>query len=111
MAFQIVSGRINHIAMYRKKTIIGDTAFKIEDGKITMGDGSFDGLVKVGELVERMNIIEDRINDLQTSLKAHVHTGGTISGSTGTSVDFSSFTDLTETSQSDLENDTIIHGI
>lgn len=94
------------------ETIIGETTFKIENGKITLNDGSFDGLVKVVELVERMNIIEERINSLQTTLKTHTHPGVT-SGSSATSpsADFGTFTDLTETTKSNLENTKIVHGV
>lgn len=90
------------------KVIINETTVTIEDGKITFNDGSFDGLVKVIELTEKLNNLEKRVNDHVTLFNLHVHSGGTIMGSTGTT---SPDTDvLIPTTQSEIENDKIIHG-
>jgi hypothetical protein len=77
--------------------------------EIQLLDGSFGGLVKVSELVDKVNALEDQVNDLLTALQ-----GVTIplapSGSYPFAPLFTSFTPLTPTTVSDLENDKITHG-
>jgi hypothetical protein len=74
-------------------------------------DGSYGGLIKIQDLVSKINAIEQKVNDINTALKAHTHTGVTAgSGVSGPSTAFASISDLTETVVSDIENDKITHG-
>lgn len=77
---------------------------------IKFGDGAHGGLIKIADMVSRMNIIESDINDLKTAFTNWVvvaNDGGaalkaiaaTWSGST-----------LTETQNTDIENEDITHG-
>lgn len=78
---------------------------------IQLLDGSFGGLVKIQDLVSKINAIEQKVNDINTALKTHTHTGVTVgSGVSGPSTAFSAITDLTETVVSDIENNKITHG-
>lgn len=77
---------------------------------IQFGDGSYNGMVKIEDLVSRMNIIENDINDIKTAFSNWVvapNDGGaalkTIAGSW-----FGSQLDPTE--NSDIENEDITHG-
>jgi hypothetical protein len=83
---------------------------------IRFNDGSNEGLVKVIELTEQLNKIEDKVNKLLAHYKSHVHIDP-ISGYTGTltppmgSPDMVTPVplDLTETEQSKIENTKILH--
>ncbi len=90
--------------------ISGSSLIELKDGQITINDGSFDGLVKVGELTAKLNALEQKVNTIITTFNAHTHTGVTTgpgsSGSPSTPVTGT----LTETQQADIENTTVIHG-
>lgn len=45
-----------------------------EDGTFVFNDGGNDGIVKVKELVEQLNAIEDKYNSLIAKFNAHTHT-------------------------------------
>lgn len=70
-----------------------------------------EGLVKVVELTEKLNNIENLVNDLITKFNAHTHVL-TLSAGTGTAAPTTSLeTDtLTPTEQADIENDKVKHG-
>lgn len=108
----ITKNGLAYVSMFsdldKVKAVINETMIVMEDGKITFNDGSFEGLVKVIELTEKLNNIEKAFNDLVAAYTAHVHSGGTIMGSTGTTSPFTET--LTPTVQSDIENPLIIHG-
>ncbi len=76
--------------------------------KITFNDGNFKGLVKVESMLEKINALENKINDLQTILTSHVHpeTGAT----TSPSPQLASLSPITPISNlSDFENEKIKH--
>jgi len=77
--------------------------------EIKLLDGSYGGLTKVQELVDKVNTIEGRLNDFLTTFK-----GITIplasSGTYPFAPLFSSYTPLVETQVADIENDKITHG-
>lgn len=74
-------------------------------------DGSYGGLIKIQDLVSKVNTIEDKVNDIIDALKTHTHPGVTSGpSSTAPSADFVAITDLTNTSVSDIENTKIKHG-
>jgi hypothetical protein len=68
-------------------------------------DGSFGGLVKVIDLVSKMNAIENKVNSLITYINAHTHA----SNGTPPTPLFSGGS-LTNTVRADIESDKITHG-
>lgn len=77
-------------------------------GDTVFNGGSNDGMVKVGDLVTKLNNLENKVNDLVTWTSTHTHTGVTPGpGSTGTAVGIVGT--LTPTQQSDLENTKVQH--
>jgi len=68
---------------------------------IQLLDGSHGGLIKVSELVDKLNVLEQRMT-------SHQHISAT-SGSP-TTWDVATNPDITETTVADLENDKITHG-
>jgi len=72
-------------------------------GDTIFNGGTLDGMVKVGDLVTKLNNLENKVNDLVTWSSTHTHTGVTPGpGSTGTAVGVVGT--LTPTQQSELEN-------
>jgi len=69
---------------------------------IQMLDGSLGGLVDVGELVSKLNVLEQRMT-------SHQHI--TTTNGVPTLVDVPSNPSITDTTVNDLENDKITHGI
>lgn len=96
----------------KKYYIIGDGGNTLEfkdDGTILINGDDYEGLVKVNDLVDRMNKIESAHNNHLTLYGTHVHLGGTISGSTGiTTPDITNT--LVQTVKSDIENEKVKHG-
>jgi len=80
------------------------------DGSFQFNDGSFDGLVKVGELVKKINALENLLNGFITIYNTHTHTAS--SGGGATTVPSATETQKINpiTQQSDIENDLIKHG-
>ena len=77
-------------------------------GDTVFNGGNNDGMVKVGDLVTKLNNLENKVNDLVTWTATHTHTGVTPGpGSTGTAVGIVGT--LTPTQQSDLENTKVQH--
>lgn len=88
---------------------VGDSVIDVIDGTIQFGDGSFDGLVKVGELTEKLNALENKFNSLLTTLQGVVIPLAP-SGTYPFAPVFAGITALVETQQSEIENEDIIHG-
>ena len=90
---------------------VNDSSFLVSnDGSFQFNDGSFDGLVKVGELVKKVNALENLVNNILNTLK-----GTTIplapSGTYPFAPLYAAFNDINPiTQQSDIENDKIKHG-
>lgn len=76
---------------------------------IVINGGDNHGLVKIADLVTRMNLIEQKVNDVVSKFNAHTHTGvtagGGVSGITATPVVGA----LTETNQAQLEDTKVKH--
>lgn len=72
--------------------------------EIVLRGGDLGGLVKVNELVERLNKIENLVNDFSTKYNLHKHTAN----NTPTTDIFSQT--LSNTTVNQLENKTITHG-
>lgn len=89
----------------------GYTSFVVSSGLQQFNDGSYNGLLIGAHVTQKLNALENLINDLIIKFNTHVHTGVTTgAGSSGP-------TDITEpgsispiTQESDIENPLITHG-
>jgi hypothetical protein len=89
---------------------VGDSELTINnDGTMQLNDGSYDGLVKVSDLKDKLNNLENKVNDLITALQGVVIPLAP-SGTYPFSPIFSPITTLTPTQQSEIENEKIKHG-
>lgn len=84
--------------------VVGNSSLEIIDGAITFNDGSFGGLIKIEDLVTKLNNLENLLNNLITLYNLHTHTSN---GTPTTSTESGS---LTPTVRADIENDSITHG-
>jgi len=90
---------------------VGDSSIEIlNDGSITLNDGSLNGLVKGGALTQKLNNLENKVNELISNFNAHTH--GVVSVGSPTSPTTSTVNgSLTPTIEADIENNKITHGI
>jgi hypothetical protein len=89
---------------------IAETRITLQDGKTTLNDGAMGGLVKVIELTQKLNALENKVNALITAYNAHVHSGVTTGpGSSGPTPTQVSGT-LTPTQRAEIENEKIEQG-
>jgi len=85
--------------------VTGYIALASDLDSIQFLDGSYGGLIKIQELVDKLNTVEDKVNDLITYINTHVHP------STGTPPSpLYAGGSLTNTTVNDIENDLITHG-
>lgn len=77
--------------------------------EIQLNGKNFDGLVKVQELTDKLNALENKINDLITACQSQVVTLAP-SGTFPLASFFTSVTPLTPTQQTDIENITVKQG-
>jgi hypothetical protein len=79
--------------------------------EIDMLDASNGGLIRVADMITKMNNLENKLNDVITAYNSHAHTGVTTgpgtSGPTPTTITGS----LTPTVRGDIENVKVKHGI
>jgi len=80
----------------RVLVITGDSTVEIKDGLVKFNDGSFEGFVKVGNLVDKLNALENKVNTIITW-------GATVTPPLTTDP-------MIPTQQSDIENTLITHG-
>ncbi|HLP51239.1 MAG TPA: hypothetical protein VK154_10175 [Chitinophagales bacterium] len=104
------------VAMYTEidaLEIIADDEVLIADvkeGKFTFNKGQNDGMVKVGPLKDKLNNLENKVNDILVALKGvtiPIPVGG--GGSYAMASNFASIQSLQTTQKSDLENTDITH--
>lgn len=93
----------------------GFVALYSQVDSIQYGDGSFDGLIKIGQLVTKINEIENLLTSLISNFNSHIHTTTATIGSSPTPGVISATTStesgsLTNTTQTELENENITHG-
>lgn len=92
---------------------VGDQSIEIINGSIVFNGGNFDGLVKVGPLVQKINKLENEINKLKQIFTswAPVPNDGGLALKTEILLQTWNSTPITPiTQQSDLENTVIKHG-
>ena len=80
---------------------------------IKINGNGFAGLVKVGDLITKLNNLENAYNDLVTKFNTHIHVA--VDSITAAPITVSptvtqETTVITPTIQSDLENTTVVHG-
>ncbi|MBI9055526.1 MAG: hypothetical protein JEY96_17010 [Bacteroidales bacterium] len=90
------------------EAIIANTSFKMSDGEMLFNGGGNGGLIIVANLVDKMNAIESKLNDVINTLKT-VTIPLAPSGTYPLATDFGDMTVLSETSTSDIENEDIKH--
>lgn len=84
-------------------------SFSDLDGIGLLGE-ELGGLVKVIELTNKLNNLENKVNSIISSFNSHVHTGVTTGpGSSGTTVSLV-VGELTPTQRSEIENQNVKHG-
>lgn len=87
---------------------IANTKLSLADGKTKFNDGSLGGMVKVNDILTKLNNLENKVNAIISAFNSHVHTGVTTgagsSGVTPTSITGT----LTPTTKSEIENNKIV---
>ena len=90
---------------------VGDSYLEVNnDGTFQFNDGSFDGLVKVGELVKKINALENLLNGFISIYNTHTHTASSFGAPTTVPSAIESQQINPITQQQDIENDKIKHG-
>lgn len=87
--------------------ITGGTSIEVKDGQVQINDGSYGGLVKIEALVNRMNAVEDLLNDFISKYNAHIHPAS--SGTTSPTTTQETRT-ASRTKKDDIENSSVTHG-
>ncbi|KAA2242798.1 hypothetical protein F0L74_09730 [Chitinophaga agrisoli] len=105
---------VPYIALYSElsaiRYVVGDSTIDVTEGLIKLNNGDFGGLVKVEDLVTKLNNLETLVNDFIQKYNTHVHTGvqtGAGTSAVTTAVETGS---LTPTIRAELENTTVTHG-
>lgn len=88
--------------------IAGQVLVMTKDGFVING-GELGGMIKIEELVNRLNAIEDAHNNFLTEYKAHVHSGGTVNGFTGTLNPISGQQNIEKSQRDPLEDIKVKH--
>jgi hypothetical protein len=86
-----------------------DTEVTITSPKVALNGEDYGGLIKIEDLVEKINTLENALNNLITLYNAHVH----ISASAGSPTAPTTSTDTDNiqiTKKEDIENENIKHG-
>ena len=83
----------------------GYVAMVSDADSIQLLDGSYGGLIKIDELVAKLNALETYTRDLKTWVDLHIHATNGVAPTTPLSP-----TGLTDTENADLENEDKIHG-
>lgn len=94
-------------------TLINNTTGYIsmcsEIDEIHLNGNNLDGIVKVNELVTKLNQLENKVNELILYSSTHIHSGGLIGGNTGPATPVV-VGNLTPTVKNDLQNIKVKHG-
>jgi hypothetical protein len=87
---------------------IAETKLLISDGLTKFNEGDLGGLVKVIDLTNKLNALENKVNSIISAFNSHTHIL-TLSTGTGTAAPTSSPVSgtLTPTNRADIENDKI----
>jgi hypothetical protein len=97
------------VTMINKYT--GYVAMFSDIEKIKLNGDNYDGLVKVGDLVDKLNNLENKVNSIINTFNTHTHPYLNVSTPATTSPSTSPVAGtLTPTQQMELENTTCLHG-
>lgn len=89
---------------------IKNTNITIDANQITLNGGSNKGLVKIDELVSKLNTLENAVNNLAAAYNSHSHLVSTTAGAGNTTSIVNTYNDtLTNTTVNDLEDTKITH--
>lgn len=91
---------------YRDLAVLNIERFE----KLLLGGDEFGGMVKVPELVKKLNLLEKEINDFRTVVGGWVPATGDGGGALKTTLANWLSGHLTETQQEEIENTKIVHG-
>lgn len=61
---------------------VGNSKVRMTPDLIELNEGSLDGLVIVGKLTERLNKLQQQIDQIQSAIASHTHTVSTAGGPT-----------------------------
>lgn len=81
-----------------------------EIASIQLNGDTYDGLVKINDLVTKLNNLEGKVNDLITAMNGHTHAGVTVGGGVTAVGSIPIVGSLTPTVKANLENTTVTHG-
>lgn len=76
---------------------------------IALRGDQYDGIVKVGDLVDKLNALENKVNSIITAYNAHTHIVVSAPGISNVTSSLVTGT-LTPTVQAELENENVKHG-
>lgn len=90
-----------------KNVISTSTSFNVNSPAITLNNDDYGGLIKVEDLVEKINNLENALNNLITLYNTHTHVAAGSATSTTSSLD----NDVLQiTNKEEIENPDIQHG-
>lgn len=95
---------VNHLTAY----VV--TISEAEKIYLNTNDGDFGGLVKVEQLVSRLNAIENAFNSFLTEYKTHIHSVNVAGAVTVNLTPPSTQTSIETTQRDQLENTEVVHG-
>lgn len=113
VAFAPIDGQMTDVLVIGYSDIekvllkVGESEIEIADGSIVINGGDNDGMVKIKELTDKLNALEQRCNDLLTALQ-----GVTITLAPSGEFPLASYfvmKPLTNTAKSELENTKVKH--
>ncbi len=87
---------------------IGQTTIEVVDGSVTINGGNNNGLVKVAELTQKINALEQQMNTILSTIQG-VSVTLAPSGSFPFAPIFASIQPLQTTAQADIENPDVTH--
>jgi len=92
------------------EVIIGDYSFTIDNSGIVFNDGSYGGLIKIADLVTKLNNIENDLNTLKGVFSGWVTAGGDGGAALKAAATTWYGQPLIPTTKNDLENKKVKHG-
>jgi len=105
LPFVVMFSQLDQIVM-----ISGSSVVTIQDGSIQFNDGSFGGLIKISQLVTKLNNLENDLNKIKQAFTSWTP----VPNDGGSALKVASATwagaQLVDTMQSDLENTLVTHG-
>jgi hypothetical protein len=81
---------------------IGNSEIVVKDSDITFNDGNLGGLVKLNDLITKLNNLENKVNAIISTFNSHTHIGNLGAPTAPPTIPISGT--LTPTQKTDLEN-------